>query len=196
MMLFDRLLAGALFLLAVICIAGIVHILTIFSVPAFVEDDAFARLSQVGKPAHMVMLPHPSPVTRLVPFADPAIARGMCLFDLSKNALRLRGTLEPDELVTFSFRTRNGYVFYSMSDRAAQRGAIDVLLLSQTQLEAIEAAAAATEEDERAQELRLVAPEKQGIIFVDALAAFPGEWSKAVQRVARVTCEAEHITED
>jgi uncharacterized membrane protein len=194
MILFDRLLAGALFLLAVICIAGIVHILTIFSVPAFVEDDAFARLSQIGKPARMVMLPHPSPVTKLVPFADPAIARGMCLFDLSRDALRLRGKLDPDELVTFSFRTRNGYVFYSMTDRAAQRGEIDVLLLSQAQLEAIEAAAA--EEDEPAQELRLVAPERQGIIFVDALAAFPGQWSKAVQRVAQVTCEAEHIAEE
>jgi uncharacterized membrane protein len=192
----DRLIAGALFFLAVICIAGIVHILSIFILPALVEDDAFARLSQVGKPAHMVMLPHPNPVTKLVPFADPAIARGLCLFDLSKDALRLRGTLEPDELVTFSFRTRNGYVFYSMTDRAAQHGAIDVLLLSQAQLEAIEAAPTATEEDEPVQELRLVAPEIQGIIFVDALAAFPGEWSKAVQRVARVTCEAEHIAEE
>jgi uncharacterized membrane protein len=190
----DRLGAAALLLLAMLCVAGIVHIGTILALPKIATPDAFTRLSALVKSGRMTILPRALPGTTLLPFADPAVARGLCMFDLSKAALRLRGTVDPDELVTFSFRTREGHVFYSMTDRAAQQGRVDVLLLSQAQLEAIEAAV--NEDEETSQELRLVAPEVKGLIFVDALAAFPGDWANAVRRVEQITCEAEAIAEE
>ncbi len=76
-----------------------------------------------------------------------------------------------------------------MTDRAAQRGAIDVLLLTADQLETLEAE---TDEDEPApQELRLVAPTTKGFVLVNALAAFPSGRLEAEQRVKAISCEPE-----
>lgn len=190
----DRFFSGLLFVLATLCLAGIVHILCILALPRLASSDAFTRLSAFVKPAGMTLLPRSGPDARMLPFADPAIARGACLFDLSKAALRLHGTVEEGQLTTFSFRTSDGLVFYSMTDRAAQRGDIVVLVLTQAQLDAIESEA--TDEEQPSQELRLVAPNARGIILVDALAALPGEWARAAHRVEQMTCESEPVAEE
>jgi uncharacterized membrane protein len=189
----DRLLVPGYFALAIACVAGIVHIVAILAMPRLAETDPFARLSSLVEPARMQLLPRPAPGAPLAPFADPALARGACLFDLSKTALRLVGTIDKDRLLTLSFRTRDGHVFFSMTDRAAVRGELNVLVVSPAQLEELESAS--TEDDDRSRELRLVAPALQGFVLADALAALPGEWSQAEERVMRIKCEAEPISE-
>lgn len=190
----DRLLAGALLVLATACVAGIVHIVSILALPRLVEADPFTRLSALTEPARMRLLPRPAPGRQLLPFADPAVARGACLFDLSTAPLRLAGTIDSDRLLTLSFRTRDGHVFFSMTDHAAARGELNILVVSPSQLEELEAASSADEDT--AQELRLVSPALQGIILVDALAALPGEWTRAEERIMRVRCEAEPKSEE
>lgn len=190
----DRFLAGVLLVLAALCIAGIVHIVSVLAVPHLVEPDAFARLSKLAAPARMQALPRPKPGSEIFPFSDPAMARGVCLFDLSKAALRVAGTVDPDRLLALSFRTRDGHVFFSMTDRAAIRGEVNVLVLSSSQLEALEASTG-QEEEEPVQELRLLAPALEGIVLVEALAALPGEWPRAEEQVARLKCTAEPISE-
>jgi len=190
----DRFLAGVLLLLATACVAGIVHIVSIFALPRLVEPDPFTRLSALATPAKMQLLPRPAPGAQLVPFADPAVARGACLFDLSTASLRLVGTIDSDRLLTLSFRTRDGHVFFSMTDHAAVRGELNILVVSPAQLEELEASS--SEDDEPSQELRLVAPALQGIILVDALAALPGEWTRAEDRVMRLRCAAETKSEE
>jgi uncharacterized membrane protein len=189
----DRWLARVLLLLAACCIAAIVHIVSVLALPRLAEPDAFTRLLALFPPARMQLLPRPVPGSQLVPFADPAMARGACLFDLAAAPLRLAGTVDPDRLLTLSFRTPNGHVFFSMTDHAAVRGALDILVLSPSQLEELEAAP--SEDEEPSQELRLVAPSVQGIILVDALAALPGEWARAEERILRIKCEAEPQSE-
>jgi uncharacterized membrane protein len=190
----DRIAASALLVLATVCLAGIVHIVSIFALPRLVEKDAFARLSALSTPAKMQLLPRPALESGLVPFSDPAMVRGICLFDLTTRPLRISGTSDSDRLLALSFRTRDGHVFFSMTDQAAVRGNLNILVLSQSQLDEIEAAA--RPDDEPSRELRLVAPSSQGIILVDALPAVPGEWARAEDRVMNIRCDAESIAEE
>jgi len=187
----DRLLAALLWLLGVVFVAGIVHIIAIFALPDFKSKDAFERFSVLAKPAQLTLLPDPKPGAELMPFGDPAVAQGICLFDLAHGALRLRGDVDGDRLLSLSFRTPEGHVFYSMTDRAAQHGKIDVLVLSPAQLETVEAET--NDEDDPPQELRLLAPTRQGIVFVSALASLPSERPEAEERIKAISCEAEQI---
>lgn len=185
----DRILAGSLWLLGVLFVAGIVHILSIFALPDLESTDAYGRLAALASPARMTMLPRPSPGAEILPFADPAIVQGVCLYDLSQGALRLRGSVDGDRLLTLSFRTPSGEVFYSMTDRAAQHGKINVLVLSPEQLEAIESEA--DDEEDLPQELRLIAPTQRGIILVSSLASLPSERLEAEARVKAISCQTE-----
>ncbi len=190
----DRFLAGVLLALATACVAGIVHIVSILAIPRLVAADPFTRLSALTEPARLQLLPRPAPGTPLPPFSDPSVARGVCLFDLSKAPLRLVGKTDADRSLTLSFRTPDGHVFFSMTDRAAVRGVLNILVVSASLLEEIEASSSADEESP--QELRLVAPTPRGIILVDALSVLPGEWTRAEERVTRIRCDAEPIAEE
>src|ERR1700682_2805084 len=164
----DRLLAALLWLLGVLAIAGITHIVAIFALPGIAAKDTYARNSELAKPAQLTILPPTRPDKQFVPFADPAMVQFVCPFDLSQGGLRLHAAAEGDRLLTFSFRTSAGLVFYSMTDLAAQQGKIDVVVLTAAQLEIVEAE---DDEDDPSQDLRLVAPEPRGFVFVSALAA-------------------------
>jgi uncharacterized membrane protein len=100
--------------------------------------------------------------------------------------VRLRGQLASDALVLFSFHGRYGQTFYSMTDRSALRGRIDVVIATRDQLDDIEANDA---EDELPQELRLEAPTRQGFILLRALAERPSLMGEARERLASLSCE-------
>ncbi len=185
----DRLFAAILWCLAILCVAGIVHILAVFNLPKLARNGPFGRVAALTRPAGMTPLPRVGPGAEWAPFSDPALAQGACLFDLTHNPMRLSGEIAGDRMLTLSFRTTSGDVFYSMTDRAAQRGRIDVLLLTAEQLDDLEAE---TDDDEPApQELRLVAPTTKGFVLVNSLAAFPSQRSEAEQRVKAISCEPE-----
>lgn len=185
----DRLFAGILWCLGVLCVAAIVHILAILNLPRFDRNGPFARIAALAQPAGLTQLPQAAPGAEWAPFSDPALAQGACLFDISRHPVRVSGEVGADRMLTLSFRTPAGDTFYSMTDRAAQRGGIDVLLLTAEQLEKLEADA---DEDEPApQELRLVAPTTTGFVLINALAAFPSQRAEAEARVKAISCEAE-----
>lgn len=57
----DRLLAGLLWLLGVLCVAAVTHIIAIFALPDFAEKDPYARISELTKPAELTILPPARP---------------------------------------------------------------------------------------------------------------------------------------
>jgi uncharacterized membrane protein len=170
--------AGCLF------VAGVVHIVSIFAMPHLAPQDAFARISALGQPHVMTLLPPTTP-TSLAPFDDPALAQGICRFDLSQGPVRLRATLPPDALTLMSFHGRHGQIFYSMTDRSATRGKLDVLLVTRQQLDAVEAN---DPEDELPQDLRIIAPTLEGFLLFRALAQFPGDVAEAQKRILSISC--------
>lgn len=189
----DRLLAAFLWLLGVLAIAGITHIIAVFALPEIAANDTFTRISELAKPGQLTILPAPRPDKQVMLFADPAMVQSVCPFDLRQGGLRLHADVEGGRLLTFSFRTAAGQVFYSMTDLAAQQGKIDVVVLTAAQLEIVEAG---DDEDDPSPDLRLVAPEPRGFVFVSALAAYQSERADAEGRVKPVVCAVEQVAQD
>ncbi len=189
----DRLLAALLWLLGVLAIAGITHIIAVFALPEIAANDTFARISELAKPGQLTLLPAAGANKQVMPFADPAMVQSVCPFDLSRGGLRLHADVEGGRLLTFSFRTSAGQVFYSMTDLAAQQGKIDVVVLTAAQLEIVEAG---DDEDDPSQDLRLIAPEPRGFVIVSALAAYQSDRADAEERVKPVVCAVEQVAQD
>jgi uncharacterized membrane protein len=182
----SRPLEAITWLVAILCVAGIVHLATILVMPRIAPDNPYARISALGPANRLVMLPPVEPGHEVLPYEDPATAVAACPYDLARGPVRLRGQLASDALVLFSFHGRYGQTFYSMTDRSALRGRIDVVIATRDQLDDIEANDA---EDELPQELRLEAPTRQGFILLRALAERPSLMGEARERLASLSCE-------
>jgi uncharacterized membrane protein len=173
-------------LVAILCIAGIVHLATILVMPRIAPNSAYARLRAIGPVNKMSLLPAVEPGREILPFEDPATAIAACPYDLARGPVRLRGQLAPDAPVLLSFHGRYGQTFYAMTDRSALRGRVDVVIATRDQLDDIEANDA---EDELPQELRLESPARHGFILLRALAERPSLMSEARDRLSSLTCE-------
>lgn len=186
----DRFTGFLPYVLAVVFVAAAVHLVSILAMPELAPHDAYARLSALAKPGRMTLLPRALPGHEITPFEDPALAQAVCLYDLSNGPLDLHAELEDSGLLTLSFRTRSGRIFYSMTDQAALHGEIEVRIMTQPQLEAVEEN---DDEEEPLQELRLVAPSMKGFVLVNALAAFPSERAEAEARATSISCSPETV---
>ena len=173
--------------------AGIVHIVSVFALPEVAPKNAFARLSALAKPGRMTLLPPARPGPGLVPFEDPAIVQGVCLYDVSQMPLRLRASVDSSSLMTLSFRTAGGRIFYAMTDRAAVRGKIDILILSPEELDDVEAN---DDDDAPPQELRLISRTPTGFVLVNSLVEHSGDRAAAEARLKAVSCEPEKPSEN
>ena len=169
-------------------IAGIVHLSAILAMPHLAPKDAFARMEKLSRVHQMTLLPAAAPGAATAPFDDPALVQGVCRYDLAQGPLRLRADLASDTLTLLSFHARFGQIYYSMTDRSATRGKLDVLILTAEQLEAVEAN---DSEDELPQELRILAPTPEGFVLVRALTERAGDHAQTQKRVLSVECSLE-----
>ena len=187
----DRLIGWTPWLIGALIIAGIVHILTILAMPRLAPLDSFSRMEAITPLARVTPLPPIQPGQEFAPFEDPAMAAAVCRYDLDRGPLRVRGNLTSDNLLLLSFHSRFGEVFYSMTDRSATKGALDILVVTQTQLTAIEAY---DSEDELPSELRLIAPQSVGYVILRSLALQPGAMDDARARLTTISCGVDAST--
>ena len=185
----ERLLGVLPWALAIVVLAGITHIVSILIMPRVAPRDSFARVAEIA-PLGRVTLVDGESDALAAPFEDPALARGVCRYDLRDGAIRLRGALAPESLMLFSFHSRFGDVYYSMTDRSATRGRLNVLVLTRAQLDAVEEG---DNEDELPSELRIVSPTREGFVLMRALAEYPYEKEDARRRVASIGCGLEKV---
>lgn len=146
-----------------IVLGGLVHILSIFAMPELAQNDAFARLSRLGKTNEIVQIPEPTPFESLLPRLDPAFVYAACVYDLSRGPLAFSVPTTPD-LTSIAFYTRQGRVFYSLNDRAAARRSIDLQLMTAQQ----RALLPGDDDITAADRLIIESPATQGIVFVRA----------------------------
>ena len=185
----DRILSMIPFFAAIVCVAGIVHIVSVLAMPAVAPQDALTRLAAAAPTGDgVVLLPQASPGREIMPYEDPSVALGVCRFDLSRGFFRVRTNIDGEHYIALSFHTRSGRVFYATTDRSALRGKINVAIVNAPQLEALESS---DPEDEPPPELRLLAPGSVGFVLVRALAERPNEIPRAESRVTAVTCAPE-----
>ena len=171
--------------MAVIVIAGITHLASILMMPRLAPRDAYARMEAMVPLHRTTLLPRSDDPKAGDPFDDPALARAVCRYDLSRGPLRLRASLAPDSLMLLSFHSRHGDIYYSMTDRSATRGRLEALIFTRDQLDDVEAN---DSEDELPRELRIIAPTSLGFILLRALAEQPGDREDAEKRVMSIGC--------
>jgi uncharacterized membrane protein len=191
-----RVLTFLLYLTGVIFVAGVVHIVAILVMPRVAPHDAYAKFVAIAKPEQMTLLPRAEPGHQMAPYEDPAFAQAVCLYDLTSGPVHLHADLPDNRLLTISFRTRTGEIFYSMTDRASLHGTIDVTIMTQPQLDATDDDDSDEDNDQPLKELRLVAPDSKGFILVDALSTYPSERAAAEADVKSVACAPETVAQN
>lgn len=172
--------------LAVLVIAGIVHLSTILAWPSVSRQGAFARLeglSGATLPLHTV--PLPPAAARTFPYRDPALASAVCLFDLRAAPVRVSVNVTGAPYLALSVHTRLGQVAYGLTNRSASRGRIAVTMMTAAQMHATETDETDSDVD---QELRVAVDEDQGFVEVDVLAPTPLAMADAAVTSRRLVC--------
>jgi uncharacterized membrane protein len=180
--------------LAVLLIAGVVHIVSVLLMPLVAPRHAYARLLEAAKSDAetarngVMLFDPPAPGPQLLPFEDPAMAEGVCLFDVAKGPLRLRADIDSDDYLGFSFHDPSGAIFHSITDRASNKGKIDIVVGDARQIEEMEAG---DSDGTPPPETRLTAPSPRGFVLIRALAKRPLDYERARASVEAVSCEIE-----
>lgn len=120
--------------------AAIVHIGIIFSIPRQAENDAWSRLSRLGDLFAVVRIEDRPPASGDQPaapafaFIDPAFIDAACRFSLEDGPARITAD-ERTGFWTASVYARNGDNLYSINERVALEGALDLLVGTREQLD-------------------------------------------------------------
>ncbi|MCB8820081.1 DUF1254 domain-containing protein [Microvirga rosea] len=175
------------FLLATGCglvLAAGVHIAVVLAAPYFAQNDAFGRLQETLTEDQAQVISAPGASKTWVPLADPATAVAACAFDLSDGPVRVTAKTAQDFL-SFSFHTKTRGVFFAVTDRAAVRGELELVVMTPRQLDE---ARAAEDENDPSRDVRIVAPQEQGYIVVRVAAPHASQRGRAEETAKAVTC--------
>lgn len=168
-------------------VAGIVHIVSLFALPAFTRDDVFSRLYREAPVNALAIIDEAA--ARTMPFTDPAVALAVCRYDLSEGPLRLRVPLS-DTFLAIVFAEPKRGVFSSVSDRAATGGSLDVVLATQAQIDRI---TGLDDEGQAVEEIRLAAPRAQGLAILKVVVDRPSSRARAEQVLRDARCDSEML---
>jgi uncharacterized membrane protein len=176
--------ALALFAVATLLVAAIVHIVVVLTTPRVATRDAYARLAARGRVNETVALPPAQPGERLLPYADPAVATAFCLYDLSAGPIRVRAPIGR-AFASISFHSRHGVAFYALTDRAGGRGVMEAVLATPDDVRAM---AARDDEESPSRDLRIAAPDPRGFVMVRVFSELPSLYPDAEADALRLSC--------
>ena len=183
-------LAGTFALIAAtVVMAALVHVIVVLIAPSVADRDAFTRLAPLGELNETVSLPRATPAERLLPYTDPAVAMAYCRYDLASGPIRVRAPAGRSSS-SISFHTRRGLAFYALTDKAAAKGIVDVVLGAPADIRAL---AAHDDEESPSRDLRIVAPAREGYVLSRVFSEFPSLYPEAEAEAKRLTCEPEPI---
>ena len=180
----SGLLRLVLLTLAGLLLAGIVHIVTVLRIPVLATHDAatvYAALGANGR-AELVT-PPPAGLPTLLD-SDPNSVAAVCSYDLAAGPLRVvarTGSLP----LGLTVHRRGGGVAYAITDRAAIRGVLEFVVMTQEQLDE---RLANDEEGETSRELRVVSPSLQGLVVARVVVRRTFDRSEAEAQATGVAC--------
>ena len=168
-------------------IAGLVHVATVLAIPRFAEGDAFSRAQAsetLDHPLRIHGLSGDAPLPESwLPNPDPAVSVGVCSYDLDDGPMRISaqaGAL----MLSVSVHARRG-AFYALTDQAAVRGGLDLVVMTRAQYDE---ALANDVAGEVTRDVRIVAPARRGFAVVRVIAALPSQRAAADAAVQAVGC--------
>ena len=165
-------------------LGGVVHIVSIFALPRLAQNDAFTRLSRLGERNQVVQIPDPTPFAAVLPRMDPSTVLAACVYDLTRGPLQLRVPATPD-LTSVAFYTQQGRVFSALNDRAANRRAIELQLMTSLQ----RASLPRDEEITAADRLIVESPSLQGVVLIRAFVREAGARADIRALLANASCK-------
>ena len=162
------------------------HIVTVLAIPALSQRDAAHAYRELGTEGHAEMAPSPGNARGLPALreADPNVVTAICSYDLSTGPMRIvarTGTL----LLGLTLHRQGGGVLYAITDRAAIRGTLEFLVMTEAQRDE---RIAADEEGETSRELRIVSDTEQGLIVARVLLRLPSDKADAEALATGVAC--------
>ncbi|MBX9932973.1 MAG: hypothetical protein K2Y56_15770 [Methylobacterium sp.] len=187
-------------LLATVCglvIAGLVHIAAVLLIPRVSETDALARARTAESLDHAMRIhtlatgDTPPAAEAWLPVPDPAVAVGLCAYDLSEGPLRVAARTGP-LMMSMAVHGRRG-AFYAVTDQAALRGSLDLVVLTRRQFDE---ALANEDENEVSRDVRIVATDRQGFVVVRVIAELPSQRAAANEAVQAVSCTVDTGSEE
>lgn len=165
--------------------AGIVHIVVLLLLPYYAERDAWTLISEAGPEYSMVQLNRTAAAATVLSDADPLFEVGACRFDLAQGMVHISGS-ERMPYWSLSLFDRRGINIYSLNDRTATDGVLDVVIATPAQL--LEFRRSAPEEYAESVVVEADASEAIAVVrsFVPDIS-----WRQTVERnLAATTCEA------
>lgn len=177
----------ARFILATLCglvLAGIVHIAIVLAAPRFAEHDAFTRLRDTITADKAQIVAAPGTARSWLPHPDPAVAVAACAFDLAEGPMRV-STKTGSLFESISLHAKGGNVYFAVTDRAAVRGDLELVVMTRRQLDE---ALAEEDEDEPSRDVRIVAPRREGLVIVRVAAPYPSQRREAEEAAKAVSC--------
>ena len=133
----------------------------------------------------------PAPPEAWLPIPDPAVAVGVCAFDLGDGPMRVSARTGALTL-SLAAHGRQG-AFYAVTDQAAVRGALDLVILTRAQYDQ---ALADDDENEPSRDVRIVAPEMRGFVVVRVIAGLPSQREAANAAIRAVSCTTDAAAND
>jgi uncharacterized membrane protein len=131
----------AAFLLGTLFLAGSVHICAILLVPIVAESDGWARLEPRAGRERFAAVAGSSEATG-IPGLDPLFVTGLCRIDLDSAPARvLVGASE--RFWSLALFDSHGDIIFSLNDRTAMEGRLDMLVASDSRVARLREALAA-----------------------------------------------------
>jgi uncharacterized membrane protein len=130
--------AIAAFVVATAFLTGIIHICTILLIPFLAESDGWSRLAAVAGDDRFVEVPAAGPEAS-VQGLDPLFATGACRIELDDAPAAI--TVEAhDRFWSLALYDPRGTIIFSLNDRTALAGRLDMIVVDPTQNAALRSA--------------------------------------------------------
>lgn len=175
--------------IGLLLVAGIVHLAIVLLMPFVTSSNAALRLAS-GASLHAMEQLQPvadGGETLPFPFADPALITAVCRFDLAEGPVSLK-IPTGDSFLSVAVLTPTGRVAVALTDRAATRRLLDIVLVTAAQQRQLESQ---DPDDEPVQELRLRLGNPKGMVVVRSLALREAEKQTISAQLGRATCQQE-----
>ncbi|MCV9939743.1 hypothetical protein OIU35_25605 [Boseaceae bacterium BT-24-1] len=180
----SGLLRFVLLTLAGLVLAGIVHIVTVLRVPTLASGDAATVYAALGMNGRAELVTPPPAGLPAMLDTDPNSVTAVCSYDLAAGPLRVvarTGSLP----LGLTVHRRGGGVAYAITDRAAIRGVLEFVVMTQEQLDE---RLANDEEGETSRELRVISPSLQGLVVARVMVRRSFDRSEAEALATDIAC--------
>lgn len=169
--------------IAGLLLGAIVHLAVVLRIPLVARHDAYAQLALAGADGEAT--PVPAQFGRPGAMGDdPLTPRAACAFSLADGPVRITMPAA-DVAQTLSIHDRGGRVIYSLSDRAAVRGMLSLLVMTAAQRDERQLIA---QEDSDDAVIEVVSATDRGLAVARAIPPSPAWRERAVEATTAVTC--------